>query len=108
MSSAWPDLSDSTNKSAAMKKAEMSRQSFGAWQGFTTSMEQPGIPQGGNVPKGELLSGDTMALWDGVGVLTLGQLRVCLQLCCPHGLSCVGFPRFVAAETGGLLLHGHS
>lgn len=72
VSSAWPDLSDSTNKSAAMRKAEMSRQSFGAWQGSTTTMEQPGIPQGGNIPKGELLSGDTKALWDGDGGPRLG------------------------------------
>jgi len=66
-SSAWPDLSDSTDKSAAMREGVMSWQSFGAWQGFTTCIEQAGVPQGGNVPKGELLSGDTMALWDRVG-----------------------------------------
>lgn len=65
-SSAQPDLSKSTDRSAAKGTAEMSRQSFGTWQGFTSCMEQAGTPQGGSVPKGELLSGNTMALWDRV------------------------------------------
>lgn len=65
-SSAQPDLSKSTDRFAAKGKAEMSRQSFGTWQGFTACMEQAGTPQGGSVPKGELLSGNMMALWDRV------------------------------------------
>lgn len=39
----------------------MSRQSFEVWQGFTACMEQVGIPQSGNVPRGGLLPGDMIS-----------------------------------------------
>lgn len=93
-SSAWPDLSHSTHKHAAMRKAETSRQGFGYGRASPLAWNSQASP------KVELSQGRAAVRgYHGIlgqgGIPASGQLRGCLQPCCLH----VGFPRSAAAET---------